>query len=78
MEAYVPDSFAGKLTLFRAMVGNDKFEIGDDYGWRGLVDELEIIGVPGNHISIFHNDNIEGVSEAFRQSLAKAGSGVIM
>ena len=78
MEAYIPREFAGKLTLFRAKVGNDKFEIGEDYGWSGLVDELEVIGVPGNHVSIFHKDNIEGVSEAFRQSLAKAGSGVII
>jgi amino acid adenylation domain-containing protein len=77
MKAYVPREFAGKLTLFRAKVGNDKFEIGDDYAWAGLVDEFEVIGVPGNHVSIFHKDNIEGVSEAFRQSLAKAGSGVI-
>jgi amino acid adenylation domain-containing protein/FkbH-like protein len=78
MESYTPGAFAGKLTLFRAMVGNDKFEIGDDYGWSGLVDELEVIGVPGNHVSIFHKDNIDGVSGAFRQCLAKAGSGVII
>ena len=77
MDAYVPGAFSGTLTLFRAMVGNDKFEIGDDYGWAGLVDELAIVGVPGNHISIFHQDNIEGVSAAFREALAKAGSGVI-
>jgi thioesterase domain-containing protein/acyl carrier protein len=71
MDAYVPGHFAGRLTLFRAMVGNDKFEIGDDYGWGSIVDELEVIGVPGNHISIFHEDNIEAVSEAFRNSLAR-------
>jgi thioesterase domain-containing protein len=78
MDAYIPREFAGKLTLFRARVGNDKFEIGDDYGWSGLVDELEVIAVPGNHVSIFHKDNIEGVSDAFRQALAKAGSGIII
>ncbi len=78
MEAYVPGKFSGTLTLFRAKVGNDKFEIGDDYGWAGLVDELDIIGVPGNHISIFHKDHIEAVSAAFREALAKAGGGVIL
>nr|MBP6601984.1 AMP-binding protein [Verrucomicrobiales bacterium] len=69
MEAYLPGKFSGKLTLFRAMVGNDKFDIGDDYGWAPLVDELEVIAVPGNHISIFHRDNIDAVSEAFRNCL---------
>ena len=51
------------------MVGGDKYELGPDYGWVELVDELEIIDVPGNHISIFHEENIEAVAAAFRTSL---------
>jgi thioesterase domain-containing protein len=63
--------FAGKPTLFRARVG-------DDCARSLRVEEIEFIGLPRNHVSIFDKNNIEGVSEAFRQSLAKAGSGVII
>jgi aspartate racemase len=69
MSEYSPGVFEGKLTLFRAMVGGDKFELGPDYGWIDLVDELDIIDVPGNHISIFHEANIDAVSNAFRNAL---------
>lgn len=70
MEIYIPGPFNGKLTLFRALVGGDKFAIGDDYGWNDLVDELEIVDVPGNHVSVFHKDNIDAIAEAFRQALS--------
>ncbi len=43
--------------------------MGDDYGWNDLVDELEIIDVPGNHVSVFHNDNIDAIAAAFRTAL---------
>src|SRR5690606_33476167 len=66
MESYVPGPFAGRLTLFRAMVGGDKFEIGEDYGWEELVDELDIVDIPGNHISVFHKENIAAIAAAFR------------
>ncbi len=69
MESYIPGPFAGRLTLFRAMVGGDKFEIGEDYGWEELVDELDLIDIPGNHISVFHKENIDAIAEAFRRAL---------
>ncbi|HRQ89272.1 MAG TPA: alpha/beta fold hydrolase, partial [Bacteroidia bacterium] len=69
MDAYVPGPYPGRLTLFRAMVGGDKFEIGDDYGWSDLVGELDIVDVPGNHVTIFHKEHIDSVAEAFREAL---------
>lgn len=69
MEAYLPGPYAGRLTLFRAMIGGDKFAIGEDYGWDELVDELDIVDIPGNHISVFHKENIDAIAEAFRQAL---------
>ena len=74
MAAYAPGSFEGKLTLFRAMVGGDKYELGPDYGWIDLVDELEIIDVPGNHISLFHEENIDAIAAAFRKTLPTVAS----
>ncbi|MBL9152512.1 MAG: amino acid adenylation domain-containing protein, partial [Verrucomicrobiales bacterium] len=73
MESYSPGPFDGRLTLFRATMGGDKFEIGYDYGWESLVHGgLDIIDVPGNHVSLFHDENIEGVSAAFREALQAA------
>ncbi|MEQ1841463.1 MAG: hypothetical protein ABL994_13730, partial [Verrucomicrobiales bacterium] len=66
---YEPGPFNGKMTLFRALVGGDKFAIGDDYGWNDLVDELEIVDVPGNHVSVFHRDNIDAIAAAFGRAL---------
>ena len=47
----------------------DKFEVGEDYGWNDLVDDLEIIEIPGNHISVFHAENIDAIAAAFRGAL---------
>ena len=72
MDHYVPSEFGGDLTLFRAMVGGDKFEIGDDYGWKDVVNgEVRVIDVPGNHISLFHKKNIDGVATALRESIGE-------
>jgi thioesterase domain-containing protein len=68
-EAYVPPTYPGKLQLFRATMEGDKYELARDYGWSELVGELEIIDVPGNHLSIFDDANITGMAEAFRASL---------
>jgi len=70
MAVYQPAPFGGKLTLFRAMVGGDKYELGEDYGWNELVDELDIIDIPGNHVSVFHKENIDAIAAAFRGALA--------
>ncbi len=69
MSTYMPSPYPGKLTLLRAMIGGDKFEIGEDYGWRELAGELQIIDVPGNHINLFNKENIEAIATAIRQEL---------
>ena len=72
MDAYKPTSWSGDMTLFRAMVGGDKFEMDDDYGWSAVVKgSVDIIDVPGDHISLFHERNVDGVAEALRESLEK-------
>lgn len=75
MEVFQPAPIETKLTLFRAMVGGDKFELGEDYGWIDLVDELEIIDIPGNHVSVFHKENIEAIAAAFRKALDGVATG---
>jgi thioesterase domain-containing protein len=70
VEAYIPPRFPGKLTLFRAAIEGDKYEMARDYGWTDLVAELEIITVPGTHLSIFHEENIAGMADAFRDCMS--------
>jgi len=72
MDAYKPTSWNGNMTLFRAMVGGDKFDMDDDYGWSSVVEgTVETLDVPGNHISLFHEKNVDGVAAALRASLDK-------
>ncbi|MDF1756469.1 MAG: amino acid adenylation domain-containing protein [Verrucomicrobiales bacterium] len=72
MSRYEPPRYVGNLTLFRALDENDKQDMGDNYGWSEVVDgEIETIDIPGNHITVFHKENIEGISKEFRACLSR-------
>lgn len=72
MDAYVPGPFPGRLHLFRASAVNDKFEIPDDYGWSKLVEELEIVEVPGKHLTLFEDGNVGPLATDFALALGRA------
>ncbi|MBK1828217.1 non-ribosomal peptide synthetase/type I polyketide synthase [Haloferula rosea] len=73
MDAYQPGPFHGTLNLFRADAVNDKFEIPDDYGWSDRVDELKVVEVPGEHLTLFDSGHVGPlaghVSQALKESL---------
>lgn len=70
MDVYCPPSIDCDLTLYRAMVGGDKFDTCKDYGWKSVVSgKIEIIDIPGNHISVFDEENVDQVAEAVRSTL---------
>jgi len=69
MIAWTPRPFAGRLTLFRALTPCDKFALEEDYGWGSLVDEFEILEVPGDHESVFDEAHAPALAEAVRRSL---------
>lgn len=72
MMGYQPACFNGDLTLFRATEGNDKYVISDDYGWGEVVKgTVKTMDIPGNHVTVFDEKNIDGISEAFRVSLSQ-------
>jgi amino acid adenylation domain-containing protein len=58
-EAYFPQPYSGKVLLFRAM----EKEVFDDYdrdlGWNKVAQDLEIIDVPGDHIGILKEPNVQ-------------------
>ncbi|MEM7144034.1 MAG: amino acid adenylation domain-containing protein [Verrucomicrobiota bacterium] len=72
MENYTPKPYPGKITLFKARdnAENDKFELAEDYGWGRVARKgLEIVDIPGAHLTIFDEENIEAVAEAIHESV---------
>lgn len=53
MDAYRPPPLDVPLVLFKTAAVDDKFEIPPDYGWGGLAAGLEIVEVPGEHLTMF-------------------------
>nr|MCU0796591.1 amino acid adenylation domain-containing protein [Akkermansiaceae bacterium] len=78
MDAYKPQPFRGRLHVFRAAAVNDKFEVPDDYGWQGLVDDLRIIEVPGEHLTMFEDGNVKPLADQFLRCLENAIAPTLM
>ena len=61
-KAYTPKAYSGRVTFFKAM---DKFSVSysiesPEEGWRKFVDgELEIYEIPGSHIGILEEPNVQ-------------------
>ncbi|GAA5483905.1 non-ribosomal peptide synthetase/type I polyketide synthase [Haloferula sargassicola] len=69
MDAYRPGHFHGRMHVFRAAEVNDKFEVPGDYGWGELVDDLEMIDVPGEHLTLFEEGHVAPLADHFSRSL---------
>lgn len=77
MDNYEPGKFEGDISLFRATEGNDKFDLGEDYGWSKVVSgNVNPVDVPGNHISLFHKANIGGIAKALQNAINGAAQKV--
>jgi amino acid adenylation domain-containing protein len=68
---YEPQSFAGRLTLFRANVRPLFRGCSPDIGWSRYVDDLEIHHVDGNHVSILSSPHIDQVARQIVQLMNK-------
>jgi thioesterase domain-containing protein len=71
---YVPGSYPGRLTLFRArlvpeVVGTD---FSDPYlGWgRWAAQGAEVLPVPGDHMNLLQPPHVRGLAAALRACLA--------
>jgi thioesterase domain-containing protein len=74
MQDYRPRPFAGRITLFKAMTASDKVEWPDDYGWTELAQGgLDIIPVPGQHLTLFDEGNVESLAAALADRLHAIG-----
>jgi amino acid adenylation domain-containing protein len=65
---YEPKPYCGRVTLYRAGEGED------DFGWGRLTAEpVEVVPVPGHHLTLLAEPNVEVLAERLRASLEAAG-----
>ena len=69
LEAYQPVPIGCHITLFKSRATDDKFDIPDDYGWRPLVDSLEIVHVEGKHLTMFAPRHVAGLASEIDKRL---------
>ncbi len=70
LQAYRPGSFDGKMTLFRAAQEDGIFKMPHDFGWEPLVRKLEVVTVPGHHMTMFEPGNVEVLGARLRKQFA--------
>jgi aspartate racemase len=76
-QAYVPQVYPGRVTLFRAskheFEDRINYSLGPELGWGDLVTGgLEIHQVSGDHLSMLQDPHVQGLAEKLRDCLSKA------
>lgn len=78
MQAYEPRLFTGRLTLFKATTVSDKVAHSDDYGWgRVAGGGLDVIPVPGQHLTLFEDENVGDLARALASALGALPSRIV-
>ena len=62
MEAYQPGSLACHITLFKSEATDDKFDVPEDYGWGDIVKSIEVVEVPGKHLTMFALSHVRALA----------------
>lgn len=71
MDAYRPPALDVPLVLFKTAAVDDKFEIPADYGWGGLAAGLEIVDVPGEHLTMFSPRHVPALAKEVESRLRR-------
>lgn len=70
--AFAPKSYAGRITLLRAEGSDPEFRNDMTLGWEGIAQEgVEVLRVPGSHLSIMEKPQVSAVADLLRVCLAK-------
>lgn len=73
MQAYRPQTYQGRITLFKASAISDKIERPADYGWACLAGGgLDIVLVSGEHLTLFAPENIGTLARALTACLLQS------
>jgi amino acid adenylation domain-containing protein len=71
---YVAKPYAGKLVLYRAEHHADGAQYAPDYGWGGIVSEVEVHTVPGGHVDGLYGEHVEPFARRFLADLARVSA----
>ncbi|MGD9898778.1 MAG: amino acid adenylation domain-containing protein, partial [Calditrichaceae bacterium] len=72
---YKPLNFNGKITLFRADDNRDYDDLPNDLGWKKYAGKgVDIINVPGDHITMMIKPNVKILAEKIETLLNKTNS----
>ena len=66
---YQPKPLQGSIQLYRSEENKDNAE--PYLGWKDLVDDVEIIDVPGNHITMLQQPHVETLANKLSRALKK-------
>ena len=71
-DAYTPTRLSrATMTLFKTTEPDDKFETAYDYGWGDVVENLDIVELPGEHLSMFDSRHIGELATATHLKLTQ-------
>jgi amino acid adenylation domain-containing protein len=79
LRAYRPPPYPGTVTLFRAAVppAGSQFNVPEPMnGWDGCAARVEVLPIPGDHLTILHEPNLTVLAAALDERLARlSGAG---
>lgn len=68
---YRPLPYSGKITMFRAQIRPPFEQYDRTLGWTGLASEIEVIDVPGDHISMGEEPNAAMLAAALDRCMSQ-------
>jgi hypothetical protein len=73
--AHRPLPYGGKVTLLRTLDQDSAYEVDRDLGWGAVAQGgVEVQGVPGTHLTMFSDDNVQELAGKVAQCIQAATS----
>lgn len=70
---YRPQPYSGRVLLFRSAVQFEGPFHDPSLGWNGLIEDLDICDVPGDHRDMFLAPGVDGLAEQLERRLCRLG-----
>ncbi|MEW6074536.1 MAG: amino acid adenylation domain-containing protein [Planctomycetota bacterium] len=69
--AYAPAPYPGVVTLFRSRLQSPFLALGYEMGWNRVARAVEVLTVPGSHLSILDPPHVDTLARKFRARLER-------
>jgi thioesterase domain-containing protein/acyl carrier protein len=66
LAAYEPKRYSGRLILVRNVARSDEPHVDRQLGWDELVDDVDVVECPGDHITLFEGPNATALAKALK------------